>query len=128
LVLREKPKPNGPLLARRLFGVEVGRLPSQIVRRYGKLIDPDSVVVLSVDLDSPADNAGIEKGDIITMVDNTVIRDMDELGFKLEMLEGGKLVQLTLYRIRETTWQIERLQYERTLRTRSKSDVERITL
>jgi len=83
-----------------------------------------------VELSSPAYNAGIEKGDILVAVDNSIVKNKEELGYKLETLEPGQLVTLTLSRARERGWIIEVVQYERTLRTRSphKSKSDRIKL
>jgi serine protease Do len=130
MVLQARPKPNATYLAKELLGIKITGLSKRAASNFGQLAQEGNVQVESVELSSPAHNAGIEKGDILVAVDNAIVKNKEELGYKLETLEPGQLVTLTLSRIRERGWVVEVVQYDRTLRTRSphKSKTDQIDL
>ena len=130
MVLKARPKPNAAYLAKELLGIKITSLSKRAAANFGRLAQEGNIQVESVDWSSPAHNAGIEKGDILVAVDNAIVKNKEELGYKLETLEPGQLVTLTLSRARERGWIIEVVQYERTLRTRSpqKSKTDQINL
>ena len=117
MLLKARPKPNAAYLAKELLGMKIISLSKRAADTMAH--QEGNVQVESVQLDSPAHNAGIEKGDILIAVDNAIVKNKEELGYKLEALEPGQLVTLTLSRIRKQGWVIEFAQYDRTLRTRS---------
>jgi len=126
MVLKARPKPNATYLAKELLGMKIISLSKRAAATMAH--QEGNIQVESVEGDSPAHNAGIEKGDILVAVDNVIVKNKEELGYKLEALEPGQLVTLTLSRIRERGWVIE--VYDRTLRTRSphKSKTDQIDL
>lgn len=68
---------------------------SQVLAFYGY---PSGAVVSSVAEDSPADNAGIERGDIITEFNGVEISEYTVLNDALYDCEGGDIVSVTVYR------------------------------
>ncbi len=62
---------------------------------------PRGVYVLGTDEGSAADNAGLQKGDIITKFDGSSISDYDELKGILQYYKAGETVELTIERAAE---------------------------
>ncbi|HEY7312202.1 MAG TPA: PDZ domain-containing protein [Gemmataceae bacterium] len=71
---------------------------SNRMRRKLKLKDTDGVIVVEVMPDSPAEEAGLKHGDIITHVNGKLIEDEDELCDDLNQLGPGKTVKLDVCR------------------------------
>lgn len=63
---------------------------------------PAGVVVAYVSSDSPAEEAGIQKGDIITAVNGTSIRSYEALLSEKNKYKPGETITLTVYRLGET--------------------------
>ena len=124
LILRARPKPDAAVLAHQLFGIKLESLTAQAASRYSGAAEAGNIMVVEVQRASPAQQAGIEAGDFLIGLGGILISDMEQLGLRLETLPGDKQVNLTLNRIRRTTRQIQIIQYERTLRTRSTTAVD----
>ena len=60
---------------------------------------PEGVYVKNVDDDSPAFEAGIQIGDVITAIDNTEIKDADDYTLYLESCEPKQNITITLMRM-----------------------------
>jgi S1-C subfamily serine protease len=67
-------------------------------RRRLKLKDTEGVVVIEVMPDSPADEAGLQQGDVITHVNGKKADDEEELSKDLNQLGAGKPVKLAVIR------------------------------
>jgi serine protease Do len=119
MVLRERPKPDGAQLARRFFGIKVAGITDREARNYGGAVEKGTVKVVSVEQDSPADNAGIEAGDLIIGLNQIVVRNLEELAYKMEMLTEGSLVKINLRRLRRSQLGIRLWDLETNLRVRS---------
>jgi membrane-associated protease RseP (regulator of RpoE activity) len=63
-----------------------------------KLANTDGVYVIEVMPDSPADDAGLKHGDVITHVNGKLIEDEEELVKDLNQVGAGKPVKLTVFR------------------------------
>ena len=64
---------------------------------------PEGAYVQEVIIDSPAESAGVVRGDIITKIDNALIRDADGgLAKIISSKKSGETVELTVYRGNET--------------------------
>ena len=59
---------------------------------------PQGVYVLSTNEGSAAENAGLQKGDIITAFDGVAISDYNELKNTLQYYQAGETVELTIQR------------------------------
>lgn len=56
------------------------------------------VVVTHVNVDSPAEDVGLQKGDVILMIGDQSVNDVDELRESLETYEAGDKVQVVVRR------------------------------
>ena len=104
VTLKERPKPDAAALALKMFGINVHSLTDRQTENYGGTAEPGYIAVSSVQPGSPADNSGILKGDLIMVINNSPIHDLDSLGYKLETITEGTLVNITVYRSRNTRW------------------------
>ena len=78
------------------FGVSISSTyTSQVLAFYGY---PSGAVVSSVAEGSPADNAGIDRGDIITEFNGVKITEYNLLNEALYDCEAGETVKVTVYR------------------------------
>ena len=68
------------------------------VRKKLKLPNNDGVFVIDVVPDSPAEEAGVKQGDVITHVDGKLIEDEDELVQDLKKAGAGHKVNLCVIR------------------------------
>ena len=68
----------------------------------------DGAIVVDVSSNSPAEKAGLEEGDRITMVDSAPVRDQIELGARVRSHQPGDTVHITFERDGDTqTGEIE---------------------
>jgi S1-C subfamily serine protease len=86
---------------RRLLGV--GIAPAHVARSMRRAVglpERDGVLVRAVEEDSPADRAGLRRGDLLTAAGNRPLADADDLFAVLaDVPEGG---ELTLHVVRVT--------------------------
>jgi serine protease Do len=60
---------------------------------------PEGVFVYEVEGDSPADQAGIRRGDVITYFDGTSVDSRERLGEQLSYYASGEQVEIVLQRV-----------------------------
>lgn len=90
---------RGESPVRRRLGVSVA--PARIARRMRRSVglpDRDGLLVREVAEGSPADRAGIERGDLIAGAGGAPLARVDELFERLEALPDGSTLTLTLLR------------------------------
>lgn len=80
-----------------VFTVPVEDMNARTRKRL-KLPSSDGVYVADVLPDSPADEAGLKHGDVITHVNGKLIEDEDELVKDLNEVGPGKHIELTVFR------------------------------
>jgi S1-C subfamily serine protease len=66
--------------------------------RFHKLVGDGGVLVIQVELGSPADRAGVREGDIIVEFDGVPVERMDELYRMLTEERVGKISELVVLR------------------------------
>jgi serine protease Do len=89
-------KEKGRVVRGRL-GVQIRDLTEGMVKQW-KLPSKAGAVVISVEPDSPAEQAKIKQYDVITQVNNEPVKNGDDLRFRIaDILPGGK-VNLTIVR------------------------------
>ncbi|OQA01457.1 MAG: putative serine protease HtrA [Planctomycetes bacterium ADurb.Bin412] len=115
----QRPQPDGKALARQLFGIEIAPLTEPMIRRYRIAGNPDMVVVTEAEPGGPADNAGIEPGDLLIGLNGSEIANLEQLGLVLEEIERGALLKITFNRTQSYFGYQEVIQYTRTVRTRA---------
>jgi S1-C subfamily serine protease len=79
------------------LGVEVATLTPQLRQQYG--FTPDSgAVILEVDPGSPADNAGLEEGDVIVAIDSQAMNSAVDVQNIIQKDKADQKVTVTYYR------------------------------
>ena len=77
------------------MGIEGQTVSSDVTQLYGI---PAGVIVTNVVAGGPADNAGIQAGDVITAFDGRSVLSMDQLKDTLEYYAAGEQVSVTVQR------------------------------
>jgi len=94
---KKSPRYKRPRVYLGVFTVPVEDL-SNHTRKKMKLESSDGVIVVDIMPDSPATEAGLRHGDVITHVNGKVVEDEDELCEDLEKAGPGKPVKLSVVR------------------------------
>jgi S1-C subfamily serine protease len=79
-----------------VLGVEVTSMTPQLQQQYG-FTPSQGAVILSVTSGSPAQQGGLEQGDVIVGLDSTPITSADSLSSALGKTKPGQSVQITYY-------------------------------
>src|SRR5207248_6031901 len=82
-------------------GLGVAIAPRRVARRLQRAVglpERDGLLVHAVEEDSPADRAGIEKGDLIVAAGDQDVTRLDDLHQALDSVRGGGELELTLVR------------------------------
>ena len=87
---------NGKV-SRGQLGVSVETVTADIAKKQSIAVDHGALVA-KVESGSPAQKAGIEKGDVITAVNGTAIDTSAQLRNRIGLTKPGTSVQLTLNR------------------------------
>ncbi|MGB0372561.1 MAG: Do family serine endopeptidase [Opitutales bacterium] len=88
-------------IRRGFLGVSLEELTPDLAESFGAVTFKGALIA-SVQPDSPADEAGIERGDIVTQVNDTEILGPDELRSRIASKLPGTEVMLTVIREEET--------------------------
>lgn len=93
---------KGQTIKRPLLGVSlIDKSETYGLYSYGILLEkdsPDGVVIGSVENNSPASKAGLEKGDIITKIEDNKISSRAQLRYNLYKHNVGEKIKITYYR------------------------------
>lgn len=84
------------------LGIDAEDIDGQFASFFG-LSDGEGILVRSVNSGSPADNAGIKSGDVITGVNGDRVRTVGELREKIAAQNDAKGVQLSILRNKAET-------------------------
>lgn len=87
---------------RGFLGVGINDLDQNLAESFG-LKTRDGALVERVQEDSPADKAGLRRGDIILKVNNEVVSSASSLRLKIAQMSPGSKVELSLMREGEPT-------------------------
>ena len=79
------------------MGVQLATVTSQAAEQLGLTVD-SGAAVLFVEPGSPADDAGLRQGDVITSIDAADIRDLPGLLTQLRRYDPGDSAELTIVR------------------------------
>ena len=92
---------NGYVSNRAYLGATIGTLTASMAQQYRYDIT-EGAFVYSVEEGGPADQAGLQLGDVITAIDGTEITSLDDLTAAKKAYSAGDTSQLTVYRQGET--------------------------
>ena len=86
------------------MGIQGSDVSSEVTELYNI---PAGVVVAQVVENSPADEAGIQEGDIITELDGRTISNIEQLQDTLQYYAAGETVKVTVQRQENGSYQAE---------------------
>ena len=86
-----------PPAERAWLGVTLGSVDAEAAAEFGLPSDVDGAVVLAVVPDSPADEAGIEVGDVVMAIDGEEIGSADDLVEELRRRDVGDEAELEVF-------------------------------
>ena len=92
---------NGYVSNRAYLGATIGSLNASMAQQYRYDIT-EGAFVYSVEDGGPADQAGLQLGDVITAIDDTEITSLDDLTAARKSYTAGDTSTLTVYRQGET--------------------------
>ena len=92
---------NGYVSNRAYLGATIGTLNASMAQQYRYDIT-EGAFVYSVEDSGPADQAGLQMGDVITAIDDTEITSLDDLTAARKSYTAGDTCTLTVYRQGET--------------------------
>ena len=92
---------NGYVTNKAYLGATVGTLTQSMAQQYSYDISKGAFVY-SVEENGPADQAGLQLGDVITKIDDTEITSLDDLTAAKKGCAAGDTSTLTVYRQGET--------------------------
>ena len=92
---------NGYVSNRAYLGATIGTLNASMAQQYRYDIT-EGAFVYSVEDGGPADQAGLQLGDVITAIDDTEISSLDDLTAARKSYTAGDTCTLTVYRQGET--------------------------
>jgi len=98
LRLDRRPAPDGKELAQARLGMEVYPLPQEIAEEL-KLSRSAGLLVTEIEPGGPADQAGIQRRDILLALGRHSVPTVDELGQLLEMIKSGEVVSVNVLRV-----------------------------
>lgn len=75
------------------MGINGEGVTSEVIQLYNV---PAGVYVTAVGEDTPAEEAGLQRGDIITAFDDVAVTNMNELSARLQYYKGGETVEMTI--------------------------------
>lgn len=80
------------------IGVMIQPVTPELAKTFGLSGQPRGALVSNVTAGSPAERAGIKRGDIILDLNGTPIRDSRDLSLKVSMMAPGTSVKLQVFR------------------------------
>lgn len=90
---------NGYVTNKPYLGVTAGTMNTQMAQQTGLT---EGVYIYSVEEGGAADKAGIQVGDVITKVGDTVVTSMDDLAAAKKPYSAGDTTEFTIYRQGDT--------------------------
>ena len=117
---------NGYVTNKAYLGATVGTLTQSMAQQYSYDISKGAFVY-SVEENGPADQAGLQLGDVITKIDDTEIASLDDLTAEKKGCAAGDTSTLTIYRQGETmtleiTWGAVPAEQQTTTQTQSQQE------
>jgi len=83
------------------LGVKIQDITPNLAESFG-LSSTDGVIITNIVVDGPADKAGLDRGDVITHINDEQVRDYHETLNKISMQKPGNKMTLTIVRSGKT--------------------------
>ena len=99
LTMLSRPLPDGRLLARQYFQMQVQPMTTDVARRFNFESAYPILVVTDVESGGAADQAGLHNGDLILQVGDVTVRDLTEFSREMEKVSQGDKVNFGILRI-----------------------------
>jgi serine protease Do len=80
------------------IGVMIQPVTPELAKSFGLTGEPQGALVASVTPDSPAERAGIKRGDIILDLNGSPVSDSRDLSLKVSMMAPGTPVKVRIFR------------------------------
>jgi serine protease Do len=123
VTLHSRPKPDGNALAWEKFGLKFEPLNEAAIRRHNLAGRVGQLVVVAVQPDSPAAQAGVSPGDVLISFGNAEATSLDEFGLILETVKPDQVVTFNFSRTRKIDARFQQInQYSIPLRARATED------
>ena len=97
IILTKPPKPSPHDLALSKFGFDIRKLTTQDTKSLYIEVD-DGLIVSKVTKSGPADQRGIETGDVIVQLGDYRVRTLDDIAVLLDKIEKGDTITLGFIR------------------------------
>ncbi len=98
-----KPRPDGKLLAQKLFGMTLREITPRLARDLRLPLD-SGLLVVGIDADGPADRIGLQLKDVIFQVGKFYVSDLEALGILLEDFPSHQAVRIGVARGSVAVW------------------------
>ena len=89
---------NGEDVSRPQIGIYMADLTTSIKREYGLDDDAEGIVITDIVEGSPADTAGLKKGDLITNINDVKVNSSAELRYQLFKYKAGDTITVKYIR------------------------------
>ena len=89
---------KGGKVVRGFLGVSIQDLTPDLAKSFGIKEETRGVLVSEVTKNSPADNAGIKQGDIVTELNGQTVQKASELQYRVSVLKPGTKANLVVLR------------------------------
>jgi len=99
LTLAPRPLPDGRLLAKKFFQMEVSELTERVARRFDFEGAYPVLIITDVQKSGVAGETGLEGGDLILEVSGQAVRNLREFSLEMEKVKDGDVVKFTIMRI-----------------------------
>jgi serine protease Do len=99
LALLPRPLPDGRLLARNFFQMDVSELTAAVARRFDFQSAYPILIVTDVDARGIAGQIGIQPGDLLLQVNDATVRNLEEFSLEMEKVTEGDTVAFKILRI-----------------------------
>jgi len=100
LTLEARPLPDGRQVAKKFFQMEVSELTERVAEEFDFENAYPIMIIINVEPNGIAAEAGLKGGDLIFEVNNTAVSDLKEFSLEMEKVNEGDIVKLKIVRIR----------------------------
>lgn len=101
--IKAKPRPDGKLLAEKLFGMTLREITPRLARDLRLPLD-SGLLAVGIDADGPADSIGLKLKDVIFQVGKFYVADLEVLGMLLEDFPPGQSARIGVARGSVAVW------------------------